>query len=86
MITLLDAKLYLLSVKKSAFTKFMHPIVKNLLFRDNRHFFSLTENSTEISIIADQNTRADFIPFADEEVCTFCPDIFRALVKNFISH
>jgi hypothetical protein len=80
MITLLEIPLFLLSVRKYALTKFMFPIVKNLLFKSNQHFFSYTENSTEISIIAEQSTKSDFIPFIEEQSCTLCPDVFRALV------
>jgi hypothetical protein len=82
MITLLPIPLYLLSVKKYALDRFMHPIINNLLFKGNQHFFSFTENSTEISIIAEQSTKTEFNPFLDQESCTFCPDTFRALVRT----
>ncbi len=59
----------------------MHPILNNILLHE-RPFFSYTENSLEVSIIADMETCQNDFHFYTNEMCPgfqICPDPFFAL-------
>ncbi|KND00427.1 uncharacterized protein SPPG_04748 [Spizellomyces punctatus DAOM BR117] len=79
-ITILPMRLTLLTLPKESLSCVMHAMVKNLYFRRKDTFFSYTENSLEVSIVADVETAANDFP--TPAICpglVICPDPFRAL-------
>ncbi|KAF7729268.1 GATS protein-like 3 [Apophysomyces ossiformis] len=86
MITLLHAKVKLLHFPRSHLPHVTHAIIKACFFhdtKDERYFFSLTENAYEISIVANQEAiDNDFMPIL---LACQCPglavssDLYRIL-------
>jgi len=80
-ISLLPVRLQLLTFPKESLKYVTHAILKNVLFKKNK-FFSYTENSMEISIIADVETIEKDFPKNNSPTCPgicICEDPFRAL-------
>ncbi|KAI9105351.1 hypothetical protein DFS34DRAFT_599043 [Phlyctochytrium arcticum] len=79
-ITILPMRLQLLTLPRESMPFIMHAIVKNLYFRPKDTFFSYTENSLEVSIVADVTTVATDFPAPQQcPGLVVCPDPFRAL-------
>jgi len=81
-ISLLPVRLQLLTFPKESLPFVAHAIIKNVLFKKQNKFFSYTENSMEISIIADVETIENDFPKNNSPTCPglcICEDPFRAL-------
>ncbi|ORX58399.1 hypothetical protein BCR36DRAFT_343556 [Piromyces finnis] len=81
-ISLLPVRLQLLTFPKESLPYVTHAILKNVLFKKQNKFFSYTENSMEISIIADVETIENDFPKNNSPTCPYlciCEDPFRAL-------
>ncbi|KAG4084599.1 hypothetical protein H8356DRAFT_1298867 [Neocallimastix lanati (nom. inval.)] len=81
-ISLLPVRLQLLTFPKESLPFVAHAILKNVLFKKKNKFFSYTENSMEISIIADVETIEKDFPKNNSPTCPgicICEDPFRAL-------
>ncbi|KAJ3046488.1 hypothetical protein HK097_000816 [Rhizophlyctis rosea] len=79
-ISILPVRLKLLTLPKESLPGIMHAVVRNLYFRRRDTFFSYTENSLEVSIVADVETVArDFPKPAACPGLVVCEDPFRAL-------
>ncbi|KAJ3283120.1 Cytosolic arginine sensor for mTORC1 subunit 2 [Borealophlyctis nickersoniae] len=81
-ISILPVRLKLLTLPKETLPGVMHAIVRNLYFRRRDTFFSYTENSLEISIVADVETVEKHFPKPGLPSCpglVVCEDTFRAL-------
>jgi len=81
-ISLLPVRLQLLTFPKESLPYVTHAILKNVLFKKQNKFFSYTENSMEISIIADVETIKNDFPKNNSPTCPglcICEDPFRAL-------
>ncbi|KAI8646078.1 hypothetical protein BD408DRAFT_428970 [Parasitella parasitica] len=76
MITILPPRLKIINFPRSHLVQVTHAIVKILLFSDinaNDYFFSFTENSYGISIVANEKTiERDFLPALE---AVNCPDL-----------
>ncbi|KAL6617901.1 hypothetical protein U3516DRAFT_629007 [Neocallimastix sp. 'constans'] len=81
-ISLLPVRLQLLTFPKESLPYVTHAILKNVLFKKQNKFFSYTENSMEISVIADIETIEKDFPKNNSPTCPgicICEDPFRAL-------
>jgi len=74
MISLLETQLYLISTARADVVKFMHPIVRNLLYESA--FFSITGNAIEYSFVADKRTADEFISI--DPTCSVCLEPMQA--------
>ncbi|KAJ3105302.1 hypothetical protein HDU96_008615 [Phlyctochytrium bullatum] len=78
-ISILPFRLRLVTFPKIYLASVMHPIVKNLFFTKHQNFFSFTENSWEISIIAEASVVQDFPNPSEHPWLSVSEDLFRAL-------
>ncbi|KAI8810094.1 hypothetical protein BJ742DRAFT_770525 [Cladochytrium replicatum] len=82
LITVLPYRLQLITLPVSSLSCISHAVIKNLFFRGKDKFFSYTQNSLEVSIIAEVETAANDFPdngsaLAPNIIKT--DDVFRAL-------
>ncbi|KAI9014954.1 hypothetical protein BC832DRAFT_546898 [Gaertneriomyces semiglobifer] len=79
-ISILPMRLQLLTLPRENLSMVMSAVVRNLYYRKNDAFFSLTENALEVSIVADvESVSRDFPTPAQCPGLAICPDPFRAL-------
>ncbi|KAJ3197535.1 GATS protein-like 3 [Irineochytrium annulatum] len=78
-ISILPDRLHLITFPKDYLAAVMHPLVRNLFLSNSTAFFSYTENSREVTVIAGTEVIKEFPTKKECEWISISQDIFKAL-------